>query len=131
MLKRKKNSNLKLRTFKIAMIFSLFDFYPYPFGGPYLPFARFQQCSIFYIMYCGGPYLSFARFHQCSVFSLTHSGGPYLPFALFQRLLPFSCLDIQIPIYLNSRELALIMRIVTLSCATESPPVYCKIPILN
>ena len=148
--KTQKNSNPKLRTFKIAIIFSLFDFYPYPFGGPYLPFARFQQCSvfitthsggpylsfalfrqcsIFYIMYCGGPYLSFARFHQCSVFSLTHCGGPYLPFALFQRLLPFSCLDIQISIYLNSHELALIMRIVNLSCAMESPPVYCKIPI--
>ena len=90
---------------------------------------NFISAPFFYSTHSGGPYLYFARFHQCSVFSLTHCGGPYLPFALFQRLLPFSCLDIQISIYLNSHELALIMRIVNLSCAMESPPVYCKIPI--
>lgn len=127
--KTQKNSNPKLRTFKIAIIFSLFDFYPYPFGGPYLPFARFQQCPAFIITHSGGPYLSFALFRQCSIFYIMYCGGPYLPFALFQRLLPFSCLDIQISIYLNSHELALIMRIVNLSCAMESPPVYYKIPI--
>ena len=123
----KKVATHELYTFMVATFSPLF--YPYPFGGPYLPFARFQQCPAFIITHSGGPYLSFARFHQCSVLSLTHCGGPYLPFALFQRLLPFSCLDIQISIYLNSHELALIMRIVNLSCAMESPPVYYKIPI--
>ena len=48
---------------------SLLLFYPYPFGGPYLPFARFQQCIGYIYSHSGGLYLSFAKFQQCIGYS--------------------------------------------------------------
>lgn len=127
---RQKNSNLELRTSKIAIVILCTLFYPYPFGGPYLSFARFRQCSVFYSIHSGGPYLSFAKFHQCPVFFLLTvvvRTSLSLDFNVFFRSHTLNALAFfyfQLP-----RANFYSMRIIILSCAMESPPIYFKILI--